>query len=72
MKLWWIIDNFYNKSPKLRKFIMRSLFGNRTIPVTLFDTELMINSVKENGYYRASRLCNTLWRKYLITALLWY
>ncbi|MEH1929771.1 FkbM family methyltransferase [Nostoc sp.] len=58
MNLWWVIDNFYNKNPKFRKFIMKSLFGNKTIQVTLFDTELMINSIKENGYYRASRLCN--------------
>ncbi|MEA5503444.1 FkbM family methyltransferase [Halotia wernerae UHCC 0503] len=59
MNLMWMVDKFYNKNPKLRKLIMKLLFQDKTIPITIFDTKIVINSIKENGYYRAFRLCDT-------------
>ncbi|MFN7526718.1 MAG: hypothetical protein ACK5QA_04700, partial [Dolichospermum sp.] len=38
---------------------MTILFGDNNITVNIFNRKLLINSVKENGYYRASRICNT-------------
>lgn len=54
----WMIENFYNKNPFLRKIIMRLLFKDKNCSVNIFNRELIINSIKENGYYRASRLCS--------------
>jgi FkbM family methyltransferase len=54
----WLIDNFYNKNPRFRELLMRILFKNKTSPITIFDTEIFINSIKENGYYRASKICS--------------
>ncbi len=54
-----LIDRFYNKNPRLRKLLMTILFGDNNITVNIFNRKLLINSVKENGYYRASRICNT-------------
>ncbi|MEA5583333.1 FkbM family methyltransferase [Nodularia harveyana UHCC-0300] len=56
---WLLIDKFYNKNPQLRKLLITILFGDNNITVNLFDRKLLINSIKENGYYRASRICNT-------------
>ena len=55
----WMIENFYNKNPFLRKIIMKLLFRDQNCTINLFNRELIINSIKENGYYRASRLCST-------------
>jgi FkbM family methyltransferase len=60
MKLvWWLIDNLYNKSPNFRKNLMHLLYGNKNADVKIFDTEIRINTIRENGYFRASKLCAT-------------
>jgi FkbM family methyltransferase len=58
MNLMYFVDKFYNKQPKIRKLIMKLIFGDKTIPITIFDTEIIINSLKENGYYRACNIAN--------------
>lgn len=56
MKTSFLIDKFYNKNPKLRKLLMSFLFPNKTLQTTIFDTPLVINTLRENGYYRAARM----------------
>jgi FkbM family methyltransferase len=55
----WLIDNLNNKTPKLRRLIMKTLYKDKDILIKLFDQKLLINSIKENGYLRASQLCET-------------
>lgn len=51
-----LIDRYFIKQPKLRRFITRLLEGERELDVQLLGTSLRIHSVKEHGYLRASRL----------------
>lgn len=51
-----IIDKFYNKSPKVRELLMKLLYGDKDISVKLFDVETEINTIRENGYFRASKI----------------
>lgn len=48
-----IIDRFFVKKPRFRKFLTTVLYGNNNLKITFFGTSLFINSVKENGYLRA-------------------
>ncbi|NEO23535.1 FkbM family methyltransferase [Moorena sp. SIO4A5] len=56
MNFMYFVDNFYNKSPKLRILLMKLIYGSQDILVNLFGLELYINSLRENGYFRASRM----------------
>ena len=49
------IDKYFIKKPLLRRFITRLFYGNRDKAVHFFSTSLYINTVKENGYLRASK-----------------
>lgn len=51
-----IVDKFYNKSPRIRELIMKFVYGDEDIAIKLFDLEMGINTVRENGYLRASRM----------------
>lgn len=51
----WIHRNVICR-PELRRRVTRWIEGNRDIDVTLFGTPLRINTVRENGYLRASRM----------------
>ncbi len=57
MSLMWFIDRFYNKKPAVRWMISKVLFGDRDVDIKLFDLNLKINTIKENGYLRASNMC---------------
>ncbi len=52
----YLIDRFFVKQPKLRRWVTRLLYGNREQDVELLGTTLRIHSIKENGYLRASRM----------------
>ncbi len=49
-----IVDKYFIKKPLLRKFLTRLYYGDKNKPVDIFNTHLYINSIKENGYLRAS------------------
>lgn len=46
-----------NRHPRLRQMLTRMVFGNRDLDVSIFGLQFRINSLKENGYYRASGFC---------------
>lgn len=50
-----IVDKYFIKKPLLRKFLTRLYYGNKDKTIEFFSTRLYINSVKENGYLRASK-----------------
>lgn len=56
MNISFLIDRFYNKKPKFRKLLMSFFFPNQTIQTTIFDTPLIIHTLRENGYYRAAKM----------------
>ena len=56
MNLMWFVDKFYNKKPELRKVVSSILFGNKDVDIKLFDLNLCINTLKESGYLRASKM----------------
>lgn len=49
-----IIDKYFIKSPRLRSAVTRVIFGNKDMNVTLVGAKLLVNSVLENGYFRAA------------------
>src|SRR6516164_1031602 len=55
MSLIKLVDKYYIKKPKLRRLVSTLLYGNKDNEVSFFDTKLYINSIKENGYFRAAR-----------------
>jgi FkbM family methyltransferase len=59
INLTWLIDRFYNKSPKIRLLISKLLFGDKDIQVNLFGTNLIINTLRESGYFRAFKLAKS-------------
>lgn len=55
MKLISLIDKYYIKKPGFRKAVSRLIYGDKDHEVRFFDTRLFINSIKENGYFRAAK-----------------
>lgn len=51
----WLKNQVVNR-PKVRRFLLRLSERNRDLDIQLIDTSLRINSHKEHGYLRASRL----------------
>jgi len=51
-----VVDRFYNKSPKVRELLMRLIYGSKDISIDLCGVKTEINTMKENGYLRASNL----------------
>src|ERR1051325_8291471 len=49
-------DRYFFKQPWLRKFATTMLEGDRDVRVNVLGTSMCINTVKEHGYLRASRL----------------
>lgn len=49
-------DRYFFKQPWLRKFATTLLEGNHDVQVSVLGTTMCINTVKEHGYLRASRL----------------
>lgn len=50
-----IVDRFFIKQPRLRRFLTRILTGQRIASIDLLGAELIVDSIQEHGYYRASR-----------------
>lgn len=51
-----LFDRYFFKQPWLRQFVTTILEGNRDVRVNLLGTSMCINTVKEHGYLRTSRL----------------
>ena len=51
-----LLDRYFNRNPRLRRFVTKLLEGDHDLTVQLFTAEVRVNSVKEHGYLRASRL----------------
>src|SRR5471030_805348 len=50
------LDRYFIKQPRLRLFVTRLLEGDRDLDVSLLGAKLRVNSVKEHGYLRSSRI----------------
>jgi FkbM family methyltransferase len=53
MTLAALLDRYFIKQPKLRRFLTRSVYGSSLVPVSLLGAEIVISSELENGYLRA-------------------
>jgi FkbM family methyltransferase len=60
----WILDRWFIKNPRLRLWVTRLLYGSKDVEISLMGVPLVVNSAKENGYLRASKIAQTssLWR----------
>ena len=58
------IDRYFIKQPKLRRLVTRLLEGDHTADVKLLGATVRVNSIKEHGYLRASRMAarSSLWQ----------
>ena len=63
-KISYLIDRLVIKQPRFRSAITRLIYGNRDLSVDLFGTNFIINSIRENGYFRAFKksLTSSLFR----------
>ncbi|HVX51511.1 MAG TPA: FkbM family methyltransferase [Chitinophagaceae bacterium] len=55
MKLMGIIDRQFIKRPLLRRLVTKLFYGDKDQNIELFTTSFYINTIKENGYLRASK-----------------
>jgi FkbM family methyltransferase len=53
-----LIDKYFIKQPRIRRFVTRLLEGDKNSEIELLGAKLRINSIKEHGYLRASRMAN--------------
>lgn len=53
------IDRFFLKKPKIRKWATKFLEGDRNLCPQLLGFEIYLNTIKEHGYLRSSRLVNS-------------
>jgi FkbM family methyltransferase len=51
-----LLDRYFIKSPRFRRLVTRILEGDEDQDITVLGTRLRVNSIKEHGYLRASRL----------------
>ncbi len=56
-KTGWLLDRLFIKQPKFRRAVTRLLEGDSEKQIEVCGTKLVVNTIKENGYLRASRLC---------------
>ena len=52
----YLIDKWYIKNPRLREYVTKILYGYKDLLIDLFHTKVNLNTLKENGYYRVSRM----------------
>lgn len=64
MQLMNLVHRYINMQPRVRESLMKIMYGNRDRDVNIFQKPIRINSLLENGYYRASKktLTNSLLR----------
>jgi len=53
------IDKYFLKKPKVRKLVTKFLEGDRDFSPKLFGLDIYLNTIKEHGYLRSSRLINS-------------
>jgi FkbM family methyltransferase len=53
----WISEHWFIKAPRVRRAVTRVLEGDHDQTVEVLGTTLSVNTIKEHGYVRASRLC---------------
>src|SRR5450432_64128 len=51
----FLLDRLFIKKPRFRRLVTRIIYGNRDVSVDLCGCPLIINTLTENGYFRASR-----------------
>lgn len=51
-----LFDRYFIKQPLLRERITRAVYGESDVEVPIFGLPFTINSLRENGYLRASRM----------------
>jgi FkbM family methyltransferase len=56
----WLIDNYFIKQPRIRRFVTRLVYGDRLREVRLFGSSFVLHTVKENGYLRSARASSRL------------
>ncbi|MGB0768571.1 MAG: FkbM family methyltransferase [Phycisphaeraceae bacterium] len=56
MRVRKLIDRYFIKQPRLRRFVTAALEPNRDVDINLSGANLRINTRREHGYLRASRL----------------
>lgn len=52
----YLLDKFFIKQPRFRRFVTTLLEGNKNLKVNMFGASFHVHSIKEHGYLRASRL----------------
>lgn len=50
-----ILDKYLIKKPRFRELITKIIYGSSNTNVNIFGNNLIINKLKENGYFRASK-----------------
>jgi FkbM family methyltransferase len=53
-----LIQKQINERPRLREWLTRLRHGARDVDILLFKRKVRINALRENGYFRASRLAS--------------
>ena len=56
-----LVHKYINMQPRFRETLMKTIYGKKDVDVLLFQRPLRINSLLENGYYRASRISSNWW-----------
>ena len=51
-----LFDKYFIKQPRFRRWVTRVLEGDENVQIDLLGAKLTINSIKEHGYLRASRI----------------
>lgn len=52
----WLVDRLLLKQPRVRRWLTRLLEGDRDTDVSLLHTPVHVNTIREHGYLRASRM----------------
>jgi FkbM family methyltransferase len=55
MSILEIIDRWFFKKPAFREAVTKLLYGSNDREVRLFGETLLVNTLRENGYYRSAR-----------------
>jgi FkbM family methyltransferase len=54
-----LIDRYFIKKPLIRRFITKLFAGDRERKVALLARDYLVHTVREHGFFRASRLART-------------
>jgi FkbM family methyltransferase len=52
----WLVDRLLLKQPRVRRALTRLLEGDRDLDIVLMHTAIHVNTLREHGYVRASRM----------------